>query len=424
MDMNRNKLHRLLLYRGILDDPIIIEFMEIIEVKADSIVEERYYSLISKLINSVDGVNSKNLWKKYITELILNDENIISLKWEKGDMISEHLNAAAINDFSILRDLYNFNWNGIINYGDNHPWFNREMSEIEFNQGNWEELFNGSIERLIKEISTYYRVNGCGLMSRYRAFRWDNGLKGIKDIDKVTFDDLIGYKTQKEILKRNTEAFLKGEKSNNILLFGDRGTGKSSSVKALLNMFSGQGLRIIEISKMQLTDMVKVIEILKERGKHFIIFIDDLSFEDFEIQYKYFKSIIEGGLETIPKNILIYATSNRRHLIKETWSDSRSHEDEMHATDSVQEKLSLVDRFGITITFQSPSQQQYLEIVEKLAKRNGISISHEELTRRAIEWELTYHGRSGRTAQQFIIHLLGHVIADGKKVFDNLSEEN
>lgn len=422
MKINSLNLHRLLLYREILNDPIIKDFMAIIEPKSPGEIEERYYSLISKLIKLTDGVNSKSLWKRYITELILNDENILSLKWEKGESISQTLKEASINDFLVLRELYNFDWNGFT-IGSDYPWLNGDGMELEFNGLYWEELFNGDIEKLIGEISTFYRSRGCGLMSRYRAFRWDNGLKGIKDIDKVTFDDLIGYKAQKEVLKRNTEAFLKGEKSNNILLFGDKGTGKSSSVKALLNMFSGQGLRIIEITKVQLTEIGKVIEILKNRGKHFIIFIDDLSFEDFEIQYKYFKSIIEGGLETIPKNILIYATSNRRHLIKETWSDSRSYDDEMHATDSVQEKLSLVDRFGITITFQSPSQQQYLEIVEKLAKRNGISISHEELTRRAIEWELTYHGRSGRTAQQFIIHLLGHVIADGKKVFEDLSNE-
>jgi hypothetical protein len=199
---------------------------------------------------------------------------------------------------------------------------------------------------------------------------------------------------------------IKGKAANNVLLFGDSGTGKSSSVKALMNKYADQKLRLIEITKYQMKYLPKILELLKNRGLYFIIFMDDLSFEDFETEYKYLKAVIEGGVEVKPQNVLFYATSNRRNLIKEKWSDRDEESGEIHLSDALQEKFSLVERFGITITYESPNQEEFLNIVEKLAKKHEINIEITELRKQAKQWTMWQNGRSGRTAQQFINHLL------------------
>jgi predicted AAA+ superfamily ATPase len=220
----------------------------------------------------------------------------------------------------------------------------------------------------------------------------------------------VGYELQKMKLVDNTRAFIEGRKSNNALLFGDSGTGKSTSVKAILNEYYPEGLRMIEIYKHQFEDLSAVIALIKNRNYKFIIYMDDLSFEEFEIEYKYLKAVIEGGLETKPDNVLIYATSNRRHLIRETWNDRSDMEttEELHRSDTMQEKLSLVARFGITINFSSPNKREFQNIVLELAKRQeNIGITEEELLLEANRWELSHGGMSGRTAQQFINYLAG-----------------
>ena len=211
------------------------------------------------------------------------------------------------------------------------------------------------------------------------------------------------------MLTENTQAFVEGRKANNTLLFGDSGTGKSSSIKAIVNEFYPQGLRMIEIYKHQFKNLSDIIAQIKNRNYKFIIYMDDLSFEDFEIEYKYLKAVIEGGVETKPDNILIYATSNRRHLIKETWNDRNDMEytSEIHRSDTVEEKLSLVSRFGCTIYYAKPSYKEYIEIVSKLAQKANIMLSPDELVSGARQWELKHNGVSGRTAQQYINYLLG-----------------
>ena len=228
----------------------------------------------------------------------------------------------------------------------------------------------------------------------------------------MKLDDLVGYEEQKEKLIANTEAFVSGRKANNVLLFGDAGTGKSTSVKAILNQYYSRGLRMIEVYKHQFQDLSAVISEIKNRNYWFVIFMDDLSFEEFEIEYKYLKAVIEGGLETKPSNILIYATSNRRHLIRETWSDrSDMSQDELHRSDTMQEKLSLVARFGVSIGYYRPSQKEYFDIVLELARRcPEITMGEEELKLKANQWELSHGGISGRTAQQFINDLCGRAV--------------
>ena len=219
--------------------------------------------------------------------------------------------------------------------------------------------------------------------------------------------DLVGYEIAKQKLIDNTEAFLNGKEANNCLLYGDAGTGKSTSIKAIANQYYDRGLRLIEIYKHQFCDLNDVITQIKNRNYKFIIYMDELSFEEFEIEYKYLKAVIEGGLEKKPENVLIYATSNRRHLIRENFSDKEEIRQDMHTSDTVQEKLSLYTRFGVSIYFGAPTKKEFQEIVRQLASRNQITIPEEELLLEANKWELSHGGLSGRTAQQFINYLLG-----------------
>ena len=267
------------------------------------------------------------------------------------------------------------------------------------------------VEGFFTAVTEFYRDYGVGMFGLNKAFRIQDRTDSklvflpINNMDKVMLSDLVGYEIQKKKLVDNTRAFVEGKKANNVLLFGDSGTGKSTSIKAIVNEFYDQGLRMIEIYK----DLSNVIAAVKNRNYKFIIYMDDLSFEEFEIEYKFLKAVIEGGVETKPDNILIYATSNRRHLIRETWSDRNDvQQDEgMHRSDTMQEKLSLVNRFGVTINYSKPSQKEYFDIVIHLAAKSGIKMSEDELKAEANKWELSHGGISGRTAQQFIYYLQG-----------------
>ena len=225
----------------------------------------------------------------------------------------------------------------------------------------------------------------------------------------MRLEDLVGYEIPKQKLIENTEAFVRGRKANNCLLFGDAGTGKSSSIKGILNRYYDEGLRIIEVYKHQFQDLNQVIAQIKDRNYKFIIYMDDLSFEEFEIEYKYLKAVIEGGLERKPDNILIYATSNRRHLVRERAGDKLEvgDGDDLHSSDTVQEKLSLVYRFGVRIYFGAPDRKEFHTIVKVLAERHGIKMPEDQLLLEAGKWEISHGGLTGRTAQQFIDHLLG-----------------
>jgi len=255
-------------------------------------------------------------------------------------------------------------------------------------------------------LSTNFKF---GLHKSFRVVRDEDGVHivPILNIAHVYLDDLVGYEIPKQKLVDNTLAFVNGKKANNCLLYGDAGTGKSSCIKGIVNEYYNKGLRIIELYKHQFQDLNEVIGQIKNRNYKFVIYMDDLSFEDFEIEYKYLKAVIEGGLEKKPANVLIYATSNRRHLIRENFSDKEEIREDMHTSDTVQEKLSLVARFGVTIYFGAPNKKQFQNIVKVLAQRNGLEMPEEELLAEANKWELYHGGLSGRTAQQFIDYLLG-----------------
>ena len=256
-------------------------------------------------------------------------------------------------------------------------------------------------------VKEFYATYGVGSFGVNKAFSMqdDGSIIPVSHVRETTFEDIYGYETQKERLIRNTASFAAGGGANNVLLYGDSGTGKSTAIKAILNMFYDKGIRMIQVQKHQFVHLGALTEQLKKRNYHFILYMDDLSFEDFEVEYKYLKAAIEGGLEEKPENVLIYATSNRRHLIKETFSD-REGGDDVHRNESIQEKISLSDRFGLSIFYPKPMQQEYFNIVEHLAERHNLHMDRDVLIAEARKWGVAHGGYSGRTATQFIEQLV------------------
>lgn len=254
-------------------------------------------------------------------------------------------------------------------------------------------------------LAEYHRQVGCGLMAQYRAFSWHEGqLQGHPYPDEIAMDALVGYEDQRDQLLNNTEALLRGYPALNILLYGSRGAGKSAMIKALLPLYGDRGLRLIEVRKSALIELPQILEPLQNCPQKFIIFVDDLSFEEDEESYKALKVVLEGHIAARPHNVIVYATSNRRHLIREFFDDrpSPSDGDEIHAWDTVQEKLSLSDRFGLTLTFTPANQETYLKMVFHLAGKANLVLDEADLKFRALQWATRHNGRSGRTARQFI----------------------
>ncbi|WP_373482609.1 ATP-binding protein [Acetobacterium sp.] len=405
-----------------------------LESKEELIAES--YRLIKSLLEiATDFGFDRNLWHHYLTFLLITNENPFSLTCEKVGKKEGSVNFFAQNDCRVFKDLFDFDFTelesalGIDCFTRISDYQAIKKPEFMYNQNVSGKVKSLSLklaaaaneQLFFDEITQFYGAYGVGMFGLNKAFRIiskaDNTgviFNPINNMDKVVLADLVGYENQKQKLVENTKAFVEGRKANNVLLFGDSGTGKSTSIKAIVNEFYHQGLRMIEIYKHQFRDLSNVIAQIKNRNYRFIIYMDDLSFEEFEIEYKFLKAVIEGGVETKPDNILIYATSNRRHLIRETWNDRNDMEanGDIHRSDTMQEKLSLVNRFGVSIFYERPSQKQYFGIVAELAKRDGLNISEEVLSQEANKWELQHGGISGRTAQQFINHLLSVGSAD------------
>lgn len=366
-----------------------------------------------------------NLWHCYLTNLLVNNENSYSLACEIRGEVEGTINQAVLHDIQIFKEFYDYDFEEMIKVLDvdslslimdyegcsESKVYNRRIREricslaVKFTKNHTPEEMKATLTEFYKE----YGVGKFGLHKAFRVVHDENGVQvvPIQNIAHVYLKDLVGYEIPKKKLIDNTEAFVDGRKANNCLLFGDAGTGKSSSIKGIANEYYERGLRIIEVYKHQFQDLNDVITQIKNRNYKFIIYMDDLSFEDFEIEYKYLKAVIEGGLEKKPKNVLIYATSNRRHLVREKFSDKEERRDDLHSSDTVQEKLSLVARFGVTIFFAAPDKKEFQNIVSVLAKRYQVTIPEEELLLEANRWELAHGGLSGRTAQQFIDYLLG-----------------
>ncbi len=367
---------------------------------------------------------SGNIWNCFLSHVIANNENVFSCACEITGFADGSINDFARMDFAEFRRLFGCDMEaldslyhtGIFSLIGSYS--SAEGAGQVFNQEVRDSIVRlasslseaKSDEEFFLSVVKFYKEYGVGKFGLHKAFSVMNrdGHVMINPITKTAdnrLSDLIGYEQQKQKLIENTEAFVSGRPANNCLLFGDAGTGKSTSIKALLNEYYSRGLRMIELYKHQLKDLPEVIRQIKNRNYRFIVYMDDLSFEDFETDYKYLKAVIEGGLERKPDNVLIYATSNRRHLIRENYTDKIRSDDELHTADTVQEKLSLAYRFGVTVYFGKPDKRSFQQIVRTLALRKGISMSDDELMLEANKWEIAHGGMTGRTAEQFIIHL-------------------
>ncbi|HSM82797.1 MAG TPA: ATP-binding protein [Nodosilinea sp.] len=264
----------------------------------------------------------------------------------------------------------------------------------------------------VADLAEHYRRHGVGVFARYQAFTWQGGkLAGIAEPDPIRLEQLTAYDHPRQQLVQNTLALLRGYPALNVLLYGSRGAGKSSLVKALANEYAPQGLRLIEVAKADLRALPEIVGEVRSRPQRFIIFVDDLSFEEDDDTFKALKVVLEGGTTARPANVVVYATSNRRHLVREYFSDRPrpSDQDEVQAWDTLQEKLSFSDRFGLTLTFEPADQPTYLAIVRHLAAQAQIPIAAEDLTARALQWATRHNGRSGRSARQFIDWLAAEV---------------
>ena len=424
---------KLIIY-GNHEDTILMKMSDIFkkfdrdEETPDKLIRDIYEQIKRILEVATDYGFDKNLWHNYLTFYLITNENPFSLTCEKVGANDGSVNEFAKNDFKVFMNLFNYDFRpieaalGINCFSLISDYKAIVKKELMYNKNVSEKVQALSLKletakdenEFFNYVTDFYKAYGVGMFGLNKAFRvigGDNGVTftPINNMDKVMLDDLIGYEIQKKKLVENTEAFVQGRKANNALLFGDSGTGKSTSIKAIVNEYYDQGLRMIEIYKHQFKDLSNVIASIKNRNYKFIIYMDDLSFEEFEIEYKFLKAVIEGGVETKPDNILIYATSNRRHLIKETWNDRNDMESNngLHRSDTIEEKLSLVNRFGCQISYSKPSQKEFFDIVIGLARKNNVKMTDEELMAEANKWELSHGGISGRTAQQFINYCLG-----------------
>lgn len=370
-----------------------------------------------------------NIFSSYFLYKLLNEETLVSRCVEQGQgkKLGYDLQRAFAHDMMtvkyFLHDLPNlkkaFPANILSNYSPTkklaHEFDYYANEEFITLKNLWEDfLFSEYVapDEFINKLVQYYQRYGVGDMAKFAAFSYqkDKGFVGISmdDLHIIPFEKLIGCESQKQSLLANTKAFLEGRPANHALLVGARGTGKSSSVKSLLPIFFKQGLRLVQLNKHQIRDFAEVLMLLKNKPAHrFILFLDDLSFESSESEYKYLKSVIEGGAQGQPKNVLLCVTSNRRHLIKETWRDREAGQDELYKVDSMNETISLSDRFGLILNYRLPSQEDYLRMIDQGLREAGITLDKETLRIEGQRWELEHSGRSGRIAEQFVRYYLG-----------------
>lgn len=424
------KSQELILYRNLKYQELFDEMSELLALKERGKAETmpNSYACAGQLTQLAATYGFEgNLWHCFLAFCLANNENPYSVACEITGLVQGTLNQLAAHDFHVFKELFDYDlglldegipgegiWKALSSYqaaSQNSRVFNKRIRDqivalaVSLEQAEDEKEF-------AFQVTEFYRRFGVGKFGLNKAFRIEEedrrvSISPITNIEHIYLTDIVGYERQKQKLIENTEAFLNGQPANNCLLFGDSGTGKSSSIKAILNEYYDRGLRMIEIYKHQFKALSQIQEEIKDRNYKFIIYMDDLSFEESELEYKYLKAIIEGGLGKKPGNVLIYATSNRRHLIREKFSDKRELDDDLHNNDTVQEKLSLVARFGVTIYYGAPDKREFQEIVKRLASRHDINMPLEELYAEANKWELSHGGLSGRTASQFITHLLG-----------------
>ncbi|MGH3145910.1 MAG: ATP-binding protein [Rubrobacter sp.] len=423
--MERGEIQRLLLralglavLRGVLRSQAARDLLALLGLLAaerpdPGSVAETFGRLWEELGVGSDPV-LPDAWQAYLVSSLLDDENPFSLAGERGET-SGFVFEQARRDLGTLRRLFDLDGKTLLGMVEGGvpglaglwvPWSDpgraggdaarRAVASKLAAAEDW-----GDCAGLLAE---HFARHGSGMFGRYRAFRWSGeGLRAVSRPDPANLAGLVGYEREREPLLRNTERFLAGVPAHHALLYGLPGTGKSSTVKAVLNEYAGEGLRLVEVAKEDLADLPLVLDVLRGRSGRFVLFVDDLSFEEHEVEYKALKALLEGSIEEPPENVRLYATSNRRNLVRENFSDRG--EDDVHARDTMQEKLSLAARFGLRVTFPSPDQQRYLDIVAGLARERGLRVPEEDLRERALLWDRWHAGRSGRTARQFVDEL-------------------
>ena len=422
--MKNTDLRNLVVCRDLLEDPVIQKIIELVEFKEkypSSPAKNRMESCLQSevaalLIQQAEKLGiSGNVLPAYIVHLLAEGGNIAARTIEAVGSYGTGLLDSLDDDIFLLLPYLKVKTTEVIGndcfYLDNYHPAKKEQNQFET------KLLQRLVElktttSAARHLLRHYEKWGSGMMARYTAFRIGAGgtLIGIADFPVFNWDDLLGYEDQKYKLLTNTQNFMEGRPANNVLLTGARGTGKSTGVKALAAMFAADGLRLIQIGRDQLELVAPVLEKLNEiRSKKFILFFDDLSFDEGESGYKYLKSAIDGSVTAQPDNVLIYATSNRRHLLKETWSDRNDAlEAEVYRQDSANESISLSDRFGLILHYSTPSQEEYLQIIDHELRKAGVHLSKEELRLEGVRWEMEHSGRNGRIANQFVKWYLGN----------------
>ncbi len=407
----------LLLYESVFDDSVGQAYLNLLhnlyifssETKINRPTPIDCLQAYSKWFNTLTTIDDS--WQDHLINKILTDDNSFSqqIQTQSLESLTPSLINAVKHDLTILENIYNCSTEKIsqwVKKASQYPgeilyWDKTVTSATFLHQ-------NTDWSTKITDLASYYQKHGAGIFAKYRAFRWQNeSLMGILNADPIKLSQIIGYDTQKQAIIKNTEFLLAGYFSLHILLYGSRGAGKSSLVKALLSEYGDRGLRLIEVNKSTLNNLPTIIEQLRNVPQKFIIFVDDLSFEEDDDAFKALKVVLEGNITARANNVVVYATSNRRHLIREFFADRPRPQDsdEIHNWDTVQEKLSFSDRFGLTLTFEPANQTAYLNIVNQLAQQEVIDISQEDLEFRAKQWSTRHNGRSGRTARQFIDYL-------------------
>jgi uncharacterized protein len=427
--MEREEISRLLLrargiavLRGVLASSVSKDFLALLALLTagrpdPAVVAETFGRLWEELALEREPL-LPDAWRSYLVGRLLDDENAFSLAAERGEMNSA-LAEQTSRDLRTLQRLFDLEAEPLLNVVEGAvpglegvwvPWTNPGRGDEESPRHALACKLAAAEDwgRCAGLLADHFSRHGAGSFGRHRAFRWgEDGLRAVDEPDPVRLADLVGYERVREPLLTNTERFLAGLPAHHALLYGMPGTGKSSTVKAVLNEYADRGLRLVEVAKEDLEALPRVLEGLRARAPRFVIFVDDLSFEENEVEYKALKALLEGSIEEPPENVRVYATSNRRNLIRERFSerDEARAGDDVHARDTMQEKLSLSARFGLRVTFPTPDQSQYLEIVAGLARRRGIEMPEEELKERALLWDRWHAGRSGRTARQFMDEL-------------------
>jgi len=427
----------LTVYRRVFEGGALSQLREVLRftLDGDRAAVEKCFSFIGDLLDlSHNGaLEDIDLYKNHLLDRLLEDENVFSLKSEQVEPgpVNGFLLEAVKNDLGLLKKAYDFNLlrlmdcldeeHGLAGFrpcfenlnGNSIPATAHPQFYFHKRKQAKERLADGADwTACLGHLRGYYREVGSGIFGRYWAFKWyeygmEGALAGVANPDPIRLEDLVGYEDQKKEILRNTGQFVRGYGANNMLLYGDRGTGKSSTIKSLVHIFGPEGLRVVEVSRHDLLGLHRIIRAIEGRAQKFILFIDDLSFEENETEYKDLKALLEGSIQKPPGNVLVYATSNRRNLIREYFSERVA--DEVGKQDTCQEKLSLADRFGIKLVYSTPDQKKYLQTVKELAQKSGVDLDEVKLCDLALKWALWQNSRSGRTARQFVNDLKGRL---------------